>query len=651
MGGIVDGAPQPVSPTSFPHRFRPLAVLAAIFLVVSAALRCVLWARFGAEAAVGGLQLLAILGLGAVNDAVEALYLFAAFALYLAVLPQRWYDSRPNRAVLAGATYVAVFGMLFLGAMEYFFFEEFDARFNRVAVDYLVSPHEVLGNIYESYPVVSIAVGAATVGLLLTLALWPLVRRGMDLPTPARRRGVVLAGELGALVLAVAFYPTDLLGRFDNRVANELVANGPSSFFRALRTNHLNYAQLYPTGDPQRLEALLRQDLASAGGTLVGNGLTRRFAPRADGLGRLNVVVLAEESFGAEFVGAYGDGRGLTPEFDALAREGVLFTHTYASGTRTVRGLEAMSASLPPIPGDSVVKRTGNAAVVTWGEVMQQLGYHTSFLYGGYGYFDNMNAYFSANGFDVSDRSDIPSPTFANIWGVADEDLFRHALDYFDARAQQGAPFFSIVMSTSNHKPYTFPAGIPGVPESGGGREAGIRYADYAIGQFFREAKKRDWYKDTLFVVMADHGARVYGAAQIPLYSYEIPFLVVAPGRLAPRRVDALTAQIDLAPTVLGLLGLPYEAPFFGRDVLHYPDPHRVLPFNHNQDVALLRDDQLAILELHQRTASVRHRRDPQALRRDRDTYQAIPDDPELVGLATAYFQTASEMFQRGSYE
>ena len=637
---------------AFPHRFRPLAILALVYLVASATLRGVLWARFGTETGIGVAALPGILALGAINDAVEALYLFAPLTLYLAVVPQRWYDSAPQRALLAGAVYLILFGMLFLGPMEYFFFEEFDARFNRVAVDYLVSPHEVLGNIYESYPVVPIALGAALATVALAFVLWPRLRHGMEHPTPVHRRGQVVAGQIGALLLAIAFWPTDLLGRFDNRVANELVANGPSSFFNAVRTNHLNYAAFYPTGDPQRLEQALRRDLAGAGGTLVSeHGLTRRFAPRPEGLGRLNVVVLAEESFGAEFVGAYGDPRGLTPEFDALAREGLLFTHTYASGTRTVRGLEAMSASLPPIPGDSVIKRKGNAAVVTWGEVMQGLGYQTSFLYGGYGYFDNMNAYFAANGFDVSDRTDIPSPSFANIWGVADEDLFRHALGYFDARAREGRPFFSIVMSTSNHKPYTFPPGIPGVPESGGGREAGIRYADFALGQFFREAKKRDWYKDTVFVVMADHGARVYGAAQIPLYSYEIPFLLLAPGRVAPGRVDALTAQIDLAPTVLGLLGLPYEAPFFGRDVLHYPDPHRVLPFNHNQDVALLRDDELAILELHRQSATVHHRHDSRAPRHERDSYEPAPADPQLVGLATAYFQTASEMFQRGSYE
>jgi arylsulfatase A-like enzyme len=177
-----------------------------------------------------------------------------------------------------------------------------------------------------------------------------------------------------------------------------------------------------------------------------------------------------------------------------------------------------------------------------------------------------------------------------------------------------------------------------------------VRYADFALGQFFREAKKRDWYGNTVFVVMADHGARVYGAAEIPLYSYEIPFLVLAPGRLAPGAIEALTAQIDLAPTVLGLLGLPYEAPFFGRDVLHYPDPHRVLLFNHNQNVALYRGDELAILGLHRTAASVVHRRDPTRARKDRDLYERIPDDGPLVELATAYFQVGADMFQAGEY-
>jgi phosphoglycerol transferase MdoB-like AlkP superfamily enzyme len=282
---------------------------------------------------------------------------------------------------------------------------------------------------------------------------------------------------------------------------------------------------------------------------------------------------------------------------------------------------------------------------------MAQLGYHTSFLYGGFGVFDNMNAYFGGNGFALSDRSDILHPRFANIWGVSDEDLFAHAIDYFDARAKEGKPFFSIVMSTSNHKPYTFPGGVPGVQAAGGGRLAGVRYADHAIGEFFREARRHAWFENTLFIVAADHGARVYGKADLPLYSYEIPMLMLAPGKLAAREVQTPASQVDVAPTVLGLLGLPYEAPFFGEDVLHWPAGQpRTLLFNHNHDVAALRDGKLCVLGLHARTGCETYERLPGKPGPETTRFTRVPDDAGLIDLATAYYQTAYDLFQSGQY-
>ena len=109
-------------------------------------------------------------------------------------------------------------------------------------------------------------------------------------------------------------------------------------------------------------------------------------------------------------------------------------------------------------------------------------------------------------------------------------------------------------MTTSNHKPYTFPAGIPGVPEKGGGREAGVRYADYAIGRFFEMAKSKPWFDDTLFVIVADHGARVYGREDIPISTYEIPLLIYSPRHIKPSQVATLTSQIDVAPKALRLI-------------------------------------------------------------------------------------------------
>jgi phosphoglycerol transferase MdoB-like AlkP superfamily enzyme len=410
----------------------------------------------------------------------------------------------------------------------------------------------------------------------------------------------------------------------------------------------------YRSGDSAQAQAALVADLQRGGGqftNLPAGDLTRRFEADPAGLGKLNVVVLVEESLGAGWVGAYGDTRGLTPEFDRLARDGLLFTRAYATGTRTVCGLEAISASLPPIPSESVVKREGNADIATWAKVMNRAGYHSSFLYGGFGAFDNMNAYFGANGFVVSDRTDIPNPRFANIWGVSDEDLMHHAIGYFDARAKEDQPFFSMVMSTSNHKPFTFPEGVPGVPARGGRRPAGVRYADHAIGQFMREAATRPWFADTIFVIVADHDARVYGRADLPLNTYEIPLLIYAPAHIQPGQIDTPTSQIDVAPTVLGLLGFGYEAPFFGQDVRRWPsDQPRTLAFNHNHDVALLQGDRLCLLGLHKTAHCQHYERLPGAPGEATTRFTELPDDPALIGLATAWYQTAYEQFTARRY-
>ncbi len=443
--------------------------------------------------------------------------------------------------------------------------------------------------------------------------------------------------------------PTDALSWSSNRVENEILQNGYSSFFRAAATNQIDYHAYYASSDPGANLKLLAHALEPGGGrfTRLDEGrLDRQFPARADGLGRLNVVVVASESFGAKFSKLYGSDRDLTPNFDAYAQRGLWFSNTYASGTRTVRGLEALTASFPPIPTVSILRRPGNDGIATWGRVMRDLGYRTSFLYGGYGYFDNMNAFYAGNGFEVIDRSGIEHVRFENIWGVSDEDLFDRAIRHFSEQHARHEPFFSIVMTTSNHKPYTFRPGLEqlGIPAQGGGRPAGVRYADYALGYFLREAEKQPWFDDTVFVVVADHGARVYGKAEIPLKTYEIPLMIFAPKHISPRRVDTLMSQIDVAPTVLGLLGLPYEAPFFGQDVLHTPDASRIALFSHDHDVAIYRDGRIAVLGL---DGTVRD----YLYDREHGTFEKARADPDLDALGIAYFQTATELFQSHHYE
>ncbi|MGI9245797.1 MAG: LTA synthase family protein [Steroidobacteraceae bacterium] len=491
---------------------------------------------------------------------------------------------------------------------------------------------------------------AVALGLAGAYLLRDHVGTGTEVSARLRDRMLVFAPYAAIVLVFAAFYATNSLSLSSNRVENELLQNGDSSFFRAARTSDIDYGAYYATREPRLNLDLLAHQLGQEGTefTRLPQGrLDRRHAARPDGLGRLNVVVVSSESFGAEFSRLHGSKKDWTPNFDGLARQGLWFSNTYASGTRTVRGLEAITASFPPIPTVSILRRPGNRGIATWGEVMNSLGYHSSFLYGGYGYFDDMNSFYEGNGFEVLDRTDIERQVrFENVWGVSDEDLFDMAITHFGRQHAAGQPFFSIIMTTSNHKPFTFRPGLEqlGIKPKGGGRKAGVKYADYALGYFLREAAKQPWFDDTVFVVVADHGARVYGKAEIPMETYEIPLMIYAPKHLPPRVVDTLMTQIDIAPTVLGLLGLPYEAPFFGVDVLHAPPEPRIALFSHNHDVAIYRDGVLEVFGLGKTVDSFRYDREHRS-------FSAIAQDPALTALGIAYFQTAAELFKAHAYE
>jgi phosphoglycerol transferase MdoB-like AlkP superfamily enzyme len=628
----------------FAGRYLPLLALAGAFLLISTLTRLALFLHAGPQLEHPARELLAVLPIGLGYDLVTASYLFAPFALYLWLAPDRLYRSRWHLTLLHAGACLTLFGLLYLGAVEYFFFEEFDARFNFVAVEYLIYPHEVFVNIWDSYPVGRVLAGAAACSAFGAWLLRPVLARSLESRSTINERALPFALLAGLLVLGHTTVNAES-GRYSrNRVANELAQNGIYAFFHAALHHDLDYNQFYLTLDEGEAAERLRSLVAQPNATFLPgpNPLARRVTyPGTPRL--LNVVVIVEESLGAEFVGAYGDTRGLTPNLDRLAGQSVMFTEVYATGTRTVRGLEAISASFPPLPGDSIVKRPRNEGLFNWSTVMRGAGYSPTFIYGGFGTFDNLNYYFGTNGYRVVDRTDMDEPKFSNIWGVSDEDLLRNAIRIYDGQHAAGERIFSLVMTTSNHKPFTFPAGVPGVPEKDGGRLAGVRYADHALGRFFEEAQSRSWFRDTVFVIVGDHGARVYGKEDFPLRSYELPLLVYAPGHFAPRRVDGLMSQIDIAPTVLGMLCISYEGSFFGHDVLAGGTGRRFAPLNHNRDIAILEDGRLTELMLRKAAGTFSYDRAG-----DRQTGAGL--DPEELKDAVSVFQTAYNLFVRSQY-
>jgi phosphoglycerol transferase MdoB-like AlkP superfamily enzyme len=352
------------------------------------------------------------------------------------------------------------------------------------------------------------------------------------------------------------------------------------------------------------------------------------------------VVLITVESLSAEYLGVYGSRQGLTPRLDDLARHGVQFDRVLATGTRTVRGLEALSLGTPPVPGQAIVRRPSNEHLITIGELLEHLGFATSFVYGGYGYFDNMNAYFAGNDYVTHDRTDFPkeSVIFENVWGVADEVLFNNALPLLDKAGNNGKPFFMHIMTTSNHRPYTYPDGRIDIP-SPGGREGAVKYTDFAIGQFIEQARRHPWFDDTLFVIVADHCASVSGKTELPVAKYHIPLILYGPKIVRPGHFSRLVSQIDVPPTIFAILGVEGDDHYFGNPVHEQELTGERAFISNYQSLGYYKQDILTVLKPKRKIESFKI--DPKTLEAT-----PIPINKTLRDEAIAYYQTASAAFK-----
>lgn len=623
-------------------RFRPLLWLGIVFVIVSMLTRLVLLAAAGGGVPATFGNWAYVFGVGLGYDLLAFAYFAWPLVLALWLLPRRWLARKPGRFVVGALCLLLLFVVLFVAVAEWTFWEEFQARFNFIAVDYLVYTTEVIGNIRESYPVgwILSALAAVGIGLFVATRRW---RRARDDGAGFGARSLVMAAWLAVSVLGTWLVSGDMKDRRDNAYVNELAGNGIYQFFAAYRSASLDYQRYYRTIPADEAWAQVRAQLATPDARFVGPTGIARWIRNPMPERRLNVVLVSVESLSAEYSGAYGRKDSLTPQLDALAERSLVFSDLWATGTRTVRGLEALSLSVPPTPGESIVKREHNEGLFTLGEVFRGKGYDAQFLYGGYGAFDNMNYFFGHNGYEVHDRTEIADKDIhhANIWGVADEDLYTMAMRRFDADAAAGRPFFAHVMTTSNHRPYTFPAGRGPWPQ--GKRESAVAYTDWAIGDFLRRASAHAWFKNTLFVITADHCASSGGIAALPAFRYRIPLWIYAPGgQVAPGRFERMASQIDIPPTVLGLLGLDYYSQFYGVDAFQQaPGRERAFIGNY-QLLGYLRGGKLVQLSPHRKAETLKPAYDwdqPQP---------ALPDDPALTLQAISNYQTAAEAFASG---
>ena len=627
------------------RRYALPAVLAAVFCAGSLAMRIVFANSGGDHQALGAGDVARAFATGLYFDLASFAYAAVPVVLYLLFVPGALFHARWHRAAWLAFSWALVYAMLFLFVAEWFFWQEFRTRFNFIAVDYLLYTREVIGNIRESYPVGKILLALAA---LAAWIVWSL-RARLLAPLRAHRAKAQrfrhrLAWSVPLLVApVVAFTWIDRTQRdfSANPLSNELAGSGLYEFFSAAYRNELDYGTHYASRDPLKVRQFLRARLETPHAKLASGNpgdLTRTVRdPREEK--RRNVVLVSVESFSADFMAKFGNTKGITPRMDALADKGLFFTQLYAAGTRTVRGLEALGLAYPPTPGQSIVKRPHNEGMFTIGGVFASKGYDVRYLYGGYAYFDNMRGFFEGNGYLVEDRTVIPKEKIhhENIWGVSDEDLFTMALDRGDESHGRGRPFFHHVMTTSNHRPFTYPEGRIDIA-SKTNRDGAVKYTDWAIGDFLDRAARHAWFDDTIFVIVADHCASSAGKSDVPLNRYLIPMVIFAPKHVQPGKVERLMSQVDIPPTMLGLLNFSYTSQFLGYDLFDL-EPGRERAFvSTYQELGYLRGEELVVLRPGRRVDVIR----PNP--RDGSAMPAKPN-AALTEEAIAWYQTASGLF------
>ncbi len=627
-------------------RARLVGRVLAIQLALWSMLRLILVAVF-AGPSIGAGPVIGVLVAGAAVDVLVAVTslvpaLWVLSVLALGGLRRRWLQD-----VLVG---VVSFALVFDALVQYFFFEEYSSRYNHLALDYLVYPGEVLGNIFASYNVplcVALALVAAGALAVASRRFAPATFGPWTVGDRLRGAGVALAfGAVttGAWLAAPAAVATD-------RTANELALHGWPELVRAYLTAHLDYEAYYAMTPPADAARRLPRLLGSPG----TSGLLHHFAAKRPRSGRpLDVVIILEESLGsafsARFGGATGETEAVTPELDRWSRRGLALTSVIADGNRTVRGLEGVLCSFPPLPGDAIVKRDRSENVASIARILAARDYRTAFVYGGYGAFDNLKPFMLGNGFQAFvEEPMFPPEAFRTIWGVADEFVLDRMLDLQKAANRDGRPWFGTVLTVSNHKPFAVPPGRVAWDAHWSGRRGAVRYADWALGRYLDAAKRDGLLDHTVVLIVGDHGARVYGAAEIPVPSYRIPAVLLTPDPAdAGTAIDRLASQVDLAPTLLSLAGVSYDAPFFGQDLLGQPDVGGRALVNHNRSVGLVTDANMVVLALHRRVDFyARADRHSDVFTRIEPAAGSLPD---LAADAEAIYQTADAAYRGRRY-
>ncbi|SKA61737.1 LTA synthase family protein [Enterovibrio nigricans] len=554
----------------------PIAATASITLLIFFICRMALalWQQARVHEAEGWSQLLLS---GLRIDISSICYLLILPALLSSLISGEHLLGRMWHAVLRVWITAGLWLVVYMEVATVPFIAEYDLRPNRLFIEYLVYPKEVLSMLWGGYKL-ELFIGAL-VSILTVVLGWKWSKHlvtGLTYPKwywrPVIALLVVALGVMGArssfghrpLNPAMVAFSSDPL-------INDLVLNSSYSVLFAAKQmgSESSAFKFYPSMDKSTIIHEVRSNMLVDKGNFVSDDAPTLAKHTASFEGnRKNIVILLLESHGARYVSRLG-GIDASPNLNKLIDEGWAFSRMYATGTRSVRGIEAITTGFSPTPARAVVKLgKSQTNFFTIAELLKSQGYHTQFVYGGESHFDNMKSFFLGNGFtDIQDLPTFESPEFIGSWGASDEDLYNKADSLFSQLEEKGTPFFSLVFSSSNHAPFEYPDNkIAPYNTPKATVENAVKYADFAVGEFIEKAKKSNYWDNTIFLIVADHDARATGNLPVPIGHFKIPAIILGKD-IKPKFDTRLTSQLDLPPTLLSLAGVSSMNPMIGHDL------------------------------------------------------------------------------------
>ncbi|MGB5008029.1 MAG: LTA synthase family protein [Ferruginibacter sp.] len=583
----------------FRHRFGPLAVLAMIIFTLSFITRVTLLIISWPNLELTFLRFLGIFFIGFFYDLVVCSFFAIPVALYCWLMKDSWYQKKWQRIPLFFLYFIITLILVLNVGGEIIFWDEFSVRYNFIAVDYLIYTTEVIGNIIESYniPLIASAVIAATI--LILYSIRNKLTASQDTSMRFGKRTVYFL--LFMLVPAAGYFGVNnrLKNTSSNNYVNELGGNGIYEFGAAFWNNEIDFNRFYATRKDSANFKILRRMLHAPNATFSTDPLSiERTIQNDSPEHKYNIVLITVESFSGDYFKQFGNTQNITPYIDSLIPYSLWFNRFYATGTRTVRGLEALSLAIPPTPGQSIIRRPDNKGMFTIGHVLRSKGYDVNFIYGGNSFFDNMGEYFSNNSYGVLDKSDMPDSLvqLTTAWGVDDGATFDFTIQQCDKSFSNGKPFFNHIMTVSNHRPYMYPEGKIDISPTHQSIEGAVKYTDYAIHKFIKDAQKKAWFGNTLFVIVADHCSKSAGKTDLPVNRYHIPCIIYAPQLIKPSIESRLVSQVDLDPTLLGLMNMNYTSRFLGYDIYKLPAGNERAFISTYQDLGYIKNGRLVIL-------------------------------------------------------